>query len=200
MRKLVPFIQPHPLSFAFAQQLPQRGRRGRFAPERVQNGFCAVTNRAVRALTYGYIAPRHYPGITDALFFKPIGEGCRGCLAQRLSFHEVCELLTGDGFIRQQVIRQGLQLVAVLFQNVAALVVGSVNQVLDLLVDGACHLLGVALGVLVPFQMVMICLMIANFSQLQILTNIIMWIALILTVVSLIDYLVKNKDVMKNTK
>ena len=34
----------------------------------------------------------------------------------------------------------------------------------------------------------------------QILTNIIMWIALILTVVSLIDYLVKNKDVMKNTK
>ena len=50
------------------------------------------------------------------------------------------------------------------------------------------------------FQMVMICLMIANFSQLQILTNIIMWIALILTVVSLIDYLVKNKDVMKDTK
>ena len=47
------------------------------------------------------------------------------------------------------------------------------------------------------FQMVMICLMIANFPQLQILTNIIMWIALILTVVSLIDYLVKNKDVMK---
>ena len=50
------------------------------------------------------------------------------------------------------------------------------------------------------FQMVMICLMIANFPQLQILTDIIMWIALILTVVSLIDYLVKNKDVMKNTK
>ena len=50
------------------------------------------------------------------------------------------------------------------------------------------------------FQMIMICLMIANFPQLQILTDIIMWIALILTVVSLIDYLVKNKDVMKNTK
>ena len=33
------------------------------------------------------------------------------------------------------------------------------------------------------FQMVMICLMIANFPQLQILTDIIMWIALILTVV-----------------
>ena len=27
-----PFIQPHPLSFANAQQLPQWGRRGRFAP------------------------------------------------------------------------------------------------------------------------------------------------------------------------
>ena len=50
------------------------------------------------------------------------------------------------------------------------------------------------------FQMVMICLMIANFPQLQILTDIIMWIAQILTVVSLIDYLVKNKDVMKDTK
>ncbi len=50
------------------------------------------------------------------------------------------------------------------------------------------------------FQMVMICLMIANFPQLQILTDIIMWIALILTVLSLIDYLVKNKDVMKDTK
>ena len=50
------------------------------------------------------------------------------------------------------------------------------------------------------FQMVMICLMIANFPQLQILTDIIMWIALILTVVSLIDYLVKNKVVMNITK
>ena len=50
------------------------------------------------------------------------------------------------------------------------------------------------------FQMVMISLMIASFPQLQILTDIIMWIALILTVVSLIDYLVKNKDVMKDTK
>ena len=50
------------------------------------------------------------------------------------------------------------------------------------------------------FQMVMVCLMIANIPQLQILTNIVMWIALALTVISLIDYLVKNKDVMKDTK
>lgn len=50
------------------------------------------------------------------------------------------------------------------------------------------------------FQMVMICLMIVNLPQLQILTDIIMWIALVLTVVSLVDYLVKNKDVMKDTK
>ena len=27
-----PYFALHPLSFAFAQQLPQRGRRGRFAP------------------------------------------------------------------------------------------------------------------------------------------------------------------------
>lgn len=50
------------------------------------------------------------------------------------------------------------------------------------------------------FQMVMICLMIADIESLNILTTIVMWIALVLTVVSLIDYLVKNKDVMKETK
>lgn len=50
------------------------------------------------------------------------------------------------------------------------------------------------------FQMVMIVLMIANIAALSIVTQIVMWIALILTVVSLIDYLVKNKDVMKDPK
>ena len=50
------------------------------------------------------------------------------------------------------------------------------------------------------FQMVMVCLMIANIPALSVLTTIIMWIALILTIVSLIDYLWKNKDVMKDTK
>ncbi len=47
------------------------------------------------------------------------------------------------------------------------------------------------------FQMIMICLMIADISALSLLTDIVMWVALILTVVSLVDYLVKNKDVMK---
>lgn len=47
------------------------------------------------------------------------------------------------------------------------------------------------------FQMIMVCLMLANIEQLQILTTIIMWIALVLTIVSLLDYLIKNKDVMK---
>ena len=50
------------------------------------------------------------------------------------------------------------------------------------------------------FQMIMICLMIANIGWLSIVTDIIMWIALALTVVSLLDYLYKNKDVMKDTK
>ena len=49
------------------------------------------------------------------------------------------------------------------------------------------------------FQMVMICLMIANIPALQIVTDIVMWIALILTVVSLVDYLWKNKEVMKDS-
>lgn len=47
------------------------------------------------------------------------------------------------------------------------------------------------------FQMLMVCLMIANIPQLQLVTDIVMWIALILTVVSLADYLMKNKNVMQ---
>ena len=50
------------------------------------------------------------------------------------------------------------------------------------------------------FQMVMICLMIANIPQLQVVTDIVMWAALLLTVVSLADYLMKNRDVMRETK
>lgn len=54
------------------------------------------------------------------------------------------------------------------------------------------------------FQMIMVCLMIVNlgtmFHWMQILTDVIMWIALVLTVISLVDYLVKNKGVMKEQK
>ncbi len=50
------------------------------------------------------------------------------------------------------------------------------------------------------FQMVMICLMIADIAALALLTDIVMWAALALTVISLADYLWKNKDVMKDTK
>lgn len=50
------------------------------------------------------------------------------------------------------------------------------------------------------FQMVMVCLMIANISALVVLTQIIMWIALVLTIVSLVDYLVKNKGVLADGK
>ena len=48
------------------------------------------------------------------------------------------------------------------------------------------------------FQMIMVILMIANLPipAVQILTTVVMWVALALTVISLIDYLVKNKDVM----
>lgn len=50
------------------------------------------------------------------------------------------------------------------------------------------------------FQMVMVCLMIADIPELQILTDIVMWAALALTVISLIDYLWKNKGVMGEQK
>lgn len=54
------------------------------------------------------------------------------------------------------------------------------------------------------FQMVMVCLMLVNVPGMEVmwpwlnpLTQVVMWIALVLTVVSLIDYLLKNKGVMK---
>lgn len=50
------------------------------------------------------------------------------------------------------------------------------------------------------FQMVMICLMIADLEALSVLTTIVTWAAVILTVVSLVDYLIKNKDVMREKK
>lgn len=51
------------------------------------------------------------------------------------------------------------------------------------------------------FQMVMICMMLVVdwFAEwFAIATDVVMWIALALTVISLVDYLVKNKDVMKD--
>lgn len=50
------------------------------------------------------------------------------------------------------------------------------------------------------FQMVMVCLMIADISTLQLLTDVVMWTALVLTVVSLVDYLAKNWAVMGEQK
>ncbi len=46
------------------------------------------------------------------------------------------------------------------------------------------------------FQMIMVILMIVNIPQLNIVTMIIMYIALALTIISLCDYIFKNKDVM----
>lgn len=47
------------------------------------------------------------------------------------------------------------------------------------------------------FQMVMICLMIANLEALSLVTLIVTWAAVALTVISLADYLIKNKDVVR---
>ena len=52
------------------------------------------------------------------------------------------------------------------------------------------------------FQMVMVCLMIANLGTVWVwmkwLTDICMWIALALTVISLVDYILKNKGVLSD--
>lgn len=50
------------------------------------------------------------------------------------------------------------------------------------------------------FQIIMVCLMIANISALQLITDITMWISLALTLISLADYVWKNRAVMADTK
>ena len=50
------------------------------------------------------------------------------------------------------------------------------------------------------FQMIAVCLLIADIPALHLLTQIVLWIAVILTVVSLADYVIKNKNVMKENK
>lgn len=49
------------------------------------------------------------------------------------------------------------------------------------------------------FSMIMVIVMVANFDNFiwYVLGQILMWVSLVLTVVSLIDYIVKNKDVLK---
>ena len=50
------------------------------------------------------------------------------------------------------------------------------------------------------FQMIMIILMILNIEKLSILTALMMWVALALTIISLCDYIMKNKQVIGQTK
>ncbi len=50
------------------------------------------------------------------------------------------------------------------------------------------------------FQMIMIILMILNIDKLSILTTLMMWVALALTIISLCDYIMKNKQVIGQTK
>ncbi len=50
------------------------------------------------------------------------------------------------------------------------------------------------------FQMVMVILMIADIGALSVVTDIVMWVALALTIISLADYLIKNKEVMQDIK
>lgn len=50
------------------------------------------------------------------------------------------------------------------------------------------------------FQMLMVCFMIVNIQALYIVTQLLMCIALILTIVSLVDYVWKNKNVLTEGK
>lgn len=46
------------------------------------------------------------------------------------------------------------------------------------------------------FQMIMVCLMLVNIPALELITQIVMWISVALTIISLVDYVVKNKSVL----
>ncbi|MGN0326716.1 MAG: CDP-diacylglycerol--glycerol-3-phosphate 3-phosphatidyltransferase [Lachnospiraceae bacterium] len=48
-------------------------------------------------------------------------------------------------------------------------------------------------------QMIMVILMIVNIAQLALVTEIVMWVALALTLISMIDYFIKNREVMKGS-
>ncbi len=50
------------------------------------------------------------------------------------------------------------------------------------------------------FQMIMVILMLVNIPALQVVTTIVMWIATVLTVVSLADYIYKNKSILSDFK
>ena len=49
-------------------------------------------------------------------------------------------------------------------------------------------------------QMVMVIVLILNIPALALVGQILIWVSTILTVVSLVDYIVKNKEVLKDTK
>ena len=48
------------------------------------------------------------------------------------------------------------------------------------------------------FQMALVILMIADIAALHVVTQIVMWIAVALTLISLVDYIMKNIDVIKD--
>ena len=50
------------------------------------------------------------------------------------------------------------------------------------------------------FQMIMVILMLANLPALQLVTTIVMWIATALTIISLADYVWKNRQVLSDFK
>lgn len=50
------------------------------------------------------------------------------------------------------------------------------------------------------FQMIMICLLIVNIDALSLVSAIVTWIAVILTIISLLDYMIKNKSVFMEDK
>ncbi|WWR17467.1 CDP-diacylglycerol--glycerol-3-phosphate 3-phosphatidyltransferase [Lachnospiraceae bacterium JLR.KK008] len=50
------------------------------------------------------------------------------------------------------------------------------------------------------FQMIMICLLIIHIEALTVVSAIVTWIAVILTIVSLVDYMIKNRSVFMEDK
>ena len=86
------------------------------------------------------------------LFFcllEAVEQGGFGGFLHGLALHAGIELGAGHALMLQQVIHQLVQLATVVGQDLTAVVVGSVDECLDLVIDGGCGFLRVALGGLV---------------------------------------------------
>ncbi len=149
--------------------------------DRMPAAFAVFVLASLSDMLDGYVA-RHYNQITNfGKFMDPLADKLLVCSALicLIELHKIPAWVVLV-IIAREFIVSGFRLVAV-DQGVviAASMWGKIKTTV---------------------QMIMIILMLADLPQLAIITQIAMWAALVLTVVSLIDYVVKNRAVIKDVR